>query len=245
MRFLVLVCAALAQAVVFGQADTRPRFEVASVKQSDSGARGRLSFPPGQAVLLHSRLKDVIPFAYGVQSLLVSGGPAWLGTEFCDIVGKMPFTEGAPPHQEQVLRALQVLLEERFQLKVHWEPKDMAVFKLRVTKEGFKLKDGEQLPEDTPLGFERRTASRIVRRGVRISSLVTALSAYIGYPVEDETGLTGSYSFVLEWQHEEDGNNSDFEMIAALRTQIGLNLEKGKGPVRTLVIDSAEKPGAN
>jgi len=217
MRFPVLVCAALAQAVILGQADTRPRFEVASVKQSDSGARGRLSFPPGQAVLLHSRLKDVIPFAYGVQSFLVSGGPGWLGTEFYDIVAKMPVTEGAPPQQEQVLRALQVLLEERFQLKVHWEPKDMTVFKLRVAKEGFKLKEGERLPENTPSGFEKRTASRIVRRDARISSLVTALSAYLGYPVQDETGLTGSYSFGLEWQHEEGGNNSDFEMIAALR----------------------------
>ncbi len=212
------------------------------MKPSDANSRTRWTFPPGQAMLLHTRMKEAIPLAYGLQPFLVSGGPAWFGTDFFDIVGKLAVQDGAPPPpQKQALEALQVLMEDRFHLRVHWESKQLTLYKLTIAKGGFKLKESDELPENTPSGFERRDSSRLVRKKAPLSSLVTALSAYLGSPVEDHTGLDGVYSFVLEWQHDD----SDSAMIAALRAQLGLNLELAKGPVQTLVIDSAERPAAN
>ena len=237
--------------LVFGQADNRPHFEVASVKPSEANSRVRVSFTPGKALLTHIRLKDIIPLAYGVQPFLISGGPAWLETEHYDIAGELAVRDGAPPERQQALEAVQVLLEERFKLRIHRETKELPLYKLTLAKGGFKPKAGEDLPEGTGGGFENRTASRFVPRKAPISSLVNVLSGRLGCHVEDQTGLQGVYSFVLEWQHDEPGgalpraDASDFALFAALRSQLGLNLERGKGPVEVLVIDSAEKPAAN
>ncbi len=228
-----------------GQDEVRPRFDAASVKPSAQNVRTRWDFPPGQVVLIHSRLREVIPLAYELQPFLVSGGPGWFATDFWDIVGKLPVQEGAPaPARPQALQALQVLLEEQFQLKAHRESRTMNLYRLTVAKTGLKLTDGDDLPDGTELGYERRFASRIVRRRVPLANLVTALTAYLGVPVEDRTGLGGVYSFVLAWDHQ-DASDSDSAMIAAVRSQLGLNLERGKGPVQVLVIDSAERPAGN
>ena len=215
------------------------------MKLSDANSRSRASFPTGQTALVHTRLRDVIPLAYGLPSFQVSGGPAWLAADFYDIVGKLPVQEGVQPTKQQALEALQVLLEDRFQLRVHWDSKNLSLYRLTIAKSGSKLKEGEALPENTPRGFEGRYASRIVRNQAPISSLVTALSAYVQVPVEDQTGLEGFYSFVLEWQHEEQADATEAAMFTALHKQLGLNLESAKGPVKVLVIDSAARPDAN
>lgn len=244
MNWRIGACLMAAAATLGAQPDNRSRFEVASVKPSVAGARTRWNFPPGEVQLTHSRLQDVVPLAYGLQPFQVSGGPGWFATEFYDVVGKLAFREGAAPPRQEALDALQVLLEDRFKLHVRRESKVMSLYRLTVGPEGSKLRDGAELPDDTPLGFEGRTRSRIVRKKMPLSSLVTALAAYLGSPVEDQTGLPGAYSFVLEWQHD-DPSESDPAMIAALRAQLGLNLQSGKGPVGVLVIESAERPAAN
>jgi len=234
-------------AVLFGQPDARPRFEVASVKPSAADARPRVSFPPGQAVMTGVRINDVVPFIYGIQPFLVSGGPGWLAADHYDIVGKFPVVDGAPPERSQTLKALQVLLEDRFQLKVHWDAREVPLYRLTVAKSGFKLKNGDTLPENTAGGFTSRTATRLVRRSVPLSDLTSALAGILAEPVEEATGLTGKYSFVLSWEREPDsagaGDQSGIE--GALRSQLGLNLERGRGQVKTLVIDSAARPAAN
>lgn len=229
--------------MAFGQADTRPRFEAASVKPAEANSRTRWTFPPGQVVLTHTRMHDLIPLAYGLQPFQISGEPAWFASEFYDIAGKLAVTGGAPPEKSDTLAALQVLLEDQFRLKIRRQSKDLALYKLTLAKEGFKIKEGGELPDDTPAGFEGRTASRIVRKKQPIANLAMSLSAYLQCPVEDQTGLTGLYSYVLEWQHDADG--SDYLMFTALHRQLGLHLEKGKGPVETLAIESAERPAAN
>jgi uncharacterized protein (TIGR03435 family) len=123
----------------------------------------------------------------------------------------------------------------------------MPLDRLTVAKSGFKLKDGDRLPENTAGGFTSRTATRLVRRSVPLSDLTSALAGILAEPVEDATGLTGKYSFVLSWEREPDsagpGDRSGVE--GALRSQLGLNLERGRGQVKTLVIDSATRPAAN
>ena len=131
-------------------------------------------------MLTHARLKDLVPMAYGVQPFLVSGGPAWFETDRYDVVGELAFRDGAPPDRKQALEALQVLLEERFKLRIHREPKDLPLYRLTIAKGGFKLKEGDELPEGTAGGFENRTSSRIVLKKAPISTLVNSLSAPLG-----------------------------------------------------------------
>jgi len=241
------VAACLAVAIAFGQRDGRPRFEVASVKVSAPDGRPHMSFSPGRAVLTHVRLQDMVPFVYGVQPFLVSGGPGWMATEHFDLVGKLPVVAGMPaPGRAEALQALQVLLEERFRLKLHWETKTMPLYRITVAKSGFNLKDGEALPVDTAGGFMTNAGVRLVQRGTGLATLASMISRLLDEPVEDTTGLQGSYSFVLEWQRNHSGGNVDEDgIIGALRSQLGLNLERGKGPVKILVIDSAERPQEN
>lgn len=239
-----------------GQRDTRARFEAVSVKPAlEANARGgRSGFPPGKIVLSYTRLKNVIPMAYGVQPFLVVGGPDWLQTEPYEIIGEMSSTGGAPPPSSKTLEALQVLLEERFQLRFHRESRVMPLYSLTVAKGGSKLVDGYELPGDTKRDSADRSVERLLRKKAPISNLVPSLSFYLQTPVEDHTGLTGLYSYILEWRNEEVSQapvvpgvpQTDVAALAsALHSQLGLDLQKGKGPVEVLVIDSAERPSAN
>src|SRR5260370_37988859 len=73
----------------------------------------------------------------------LSGAPAWVRSDRYDIGAK---AEGDPQVSE--LRAmLQRLLENRFQLKHHWDTKEAAVYELVVSKAG-KLREAE--PGDCP-----------------------------------------------------------------------------------------------
>jgi uncharacterized protein (TIGR03435 family) len=64
--------------------------------------------------------------------------------------------------------------------------------------------------------------------------------------VFDETGLTGAYTFSLEWSPD-DGRapSGGPSLFTALQEQLGLKLESVKRPVEHLVIDHAEKPSEN
>jgi uncharacterized protein (TIGR03435 family) len=91
-----------------------------------------------------------------------------------------------------------------------------------------------------------RTGTLWPRKKAPLSNLVTSLSMELGYHVEDLTGLKGVYSFALEWHTDEPSQTADHgAMLTALRSQLGLNPEPGKGPVQVPIVDSAEKASEN
>ena len=84
------------------------------------------------------------------------------------------------------------------------------------------------------------------------------LSLLLDRPVLDQTELTGGYDFDLRFTREPppglpEGallngapiDTSGPTLFQALRQQLGLKLERTKGPVDIIVIDHAEKPGEN
>jgi uncharacterized protein (TIGR03435 family) len=76
--------------------------------------------------------------------------------------------------------------------------------------------------------------------------LVTQLSMATGLIVADETGLRGKYDFVLDWAPDEkDQRDTRPSIFSAVGEQLGLRLERAKGPVKTVVIDHIERPSAN
>jgi uncharacterized protein (TIGR03435 family) len=88
-----------------------------------------------------------------------------------------------------------------------------------------------------------------------VAELVSHLSVELHAPVIDKTGLDGKYDIVLSWVDargtEPARNDGSTPVVAsdpggptieaAVLSQLGLKLEKKKGPVEVLVVDDARK----
>ncbi len=68
-----------------------PSFEVASIKPSPAGGRGRFfSTPdPGRLTATNVTTKMVIEFAYNVKDFQLTGGPGWIDSQGYDIEAKV------------------------------------------------------------------------------------------------------------------------------------------------------------
>src|SRR5262249_6072984 len=160
-------------------------------------------------------------------------------------------------------RMTQSMLDDRFQLKVHWEKKDLPHFSLTVAKpgklgEGLVESPGPPCGPDPPGGPGRGTApcgtvgagpGRINGQHAFISQLADRLSTQLGETVIDETGLTGTWNMALAWTPDQpgkfvppDANETGPSVFSAIQEQLGLKLQHTKGPVPVIVIDSAVKP---
>jgi uncharacterized protein (TIGR03435 family) len=74
-------------------------------------------------------------------------------------------------------------------------------------------------------------------------------------PFSDQTGLSGTFDFTLEWTPELDRlppPDVDFHpdpngptLQQAMREQLGLKLESQKGQVDVIVVDHVERPSGN
>lgn len=68
---------------------------------------------------------------------------------------------------------------------------------------------------------------------------VEKLQRLLNTSVLDQTGLAGKYNFQVEFASADDP--SDYTSVVAAVRQVGLKLEKYKGPVEFLVIDRLDK----
>ena len=147
-RFKVLFCLALAAAVA--PAQTKPTFEVASVKPSapldraklmaeiQNGATPRLGprVDGARAEYIYMTVADLIVLAYNVKSDQIAG-PGWITTQPFDIIAKLP--EGASKNDAP--KMLQSLLEDRFKLALHRDSKEHPALALVVGEGGPKMKE--------------------------------------------------------------------------------------------------------
>jgi len=81
-----------------------------------------------------------------------------------------------------------------------------------------------------------------------MDQLSRQLSLTAGRPVLDRTGLTGHYTYTLDWLPANGAAppESDIPSIfTAVQEQLGLKLEATKAPIVMLIIDRAEKPSEN
>ena len=72
--------------------------------------------------------------------------------------------------------------------------------------------------------------------------LADTLSADVGRPIIDKTGLVGIYSIDFHWA---TGSASADSISAELQQQLGLSLVPQEGPVETSVIDSVSVPAGS
>jgi uncharacterized protein (TIGR03435 family) len=91
-----------------------------------------------------------------------------------------------------------------------------------------------------------------------MKSLASALSipsAFVGRPVIDKTGLTGTYDFTLHWSvHPAQSVNGigtyvppsdDAPSIFSALQEVGLKLQPATGFIEIIVIDHVERPSEN
>jgi uncharacterized protein (TIGR03435 family) len=206
-----------------------PAFEVATVKPSKAGDNriAIMAQPGGRFRVTNATLKMVMAVAYRVRDFQISGGPGWTGTDRWDIEGKAE--EGSiqlntiplePTVVSPLMLMVQSLLEDRFQLKMHRESKDLPVYELLVAKGGSKMKlAADQSPMrppergsppppmpqkggTVPRGMTNMGPGRIEANGTPIAFFIQGLAQQLGRPVIDKTGLQGFYDIKLQWTPE-------------------------------------------
>jgi uncharacterized protein (TIGR03435 family) len=135
----------LVAAVISCQAQS---FEAASVKLNRSGGGERWHREAGRLAVENLTLRDLVRYAYDVHDNQISGGPAWFDTDRWDIVA----TAGREISEAERRRMLQTLLNDRFQMTIRHEMKELPVYALVVAKNGPKLKaNADGVPEGTEL----------------------------------------------------------------------------------------------
>jgi len=241
----------------------QPTFEVASVKVHPDRADHNRSIndpPGGQLNCSNSTLRDLIGYAFDVRDYQIVNAPDWADTEHYDIVAKPSAEDAAhePPRYSDAANELnrrrtQALLEERFELKVHEEQREMNVYSLVVARGGAKLQPTQDHGPFPQMSWNRTTVNckRVTMARFAKILLATQMSRY----VIDNTGLTGEYDFKMQFQPDEPARREGAPdnalaptgptFLQALEEQLGLRLVAAKGPVPFLSVDHVEKASAN
>jgi len=195
-----------------------PQFEVASIKPSAPGQPGMFIRPAnGGLNLSNIPLKEIMTIAWRVQPFQITGGPPWIESVHYDISAKPE----QKPEPGQLLLMLQSLLEDRFQLKIHHETKELPIYALVLANKDGKL--GPQLTESKEGSCTQFDPSkpppppdpgkpptlgcggmfmgpdRVNGMGVPIAQLTPVLARMLSRTVLDKTGLTGKFDIKAQW----------------------------------------------
>jgi uncharacterized protein (TIGR03435 family) len=243
-RFVFVVLCSITASLAAQQADSL-RFEVASIKVSKSGLPGNVwGGGPGRYVVDGITAANLIWNAYNLRPEELIGGPTWLHTERFQVGATYPPESGT----EQVNAMLRSLLQDRFALKAHREPRELRKYRLVLSDANGRL--GPQIKKSSPKCgrphperpcMMRAGVGELVMQEATIRQFLDYLESIAGGRIEDRTGLTGDYDLTLSWSR----GNSDVErpsIFTALQEQLRLKLEPTRGPVDVLVIDSIDRP---
>ena len=207
-------------------------FEIASVKRSAPGTSSEaIPAQPDPTRINYPgvTLKAVLALAYGVAPDQIVG-PKWLSDERFDIVATLP--AGAAPQQVPVM--LQHLLADRFGVVVHEENKTTTFSALVPAKGGVKMKNVEKPEISATVDL---SSDNIQLKGYTMPAFARFLTTAMGRPVVDETGLQGSFDITLYLTMADVKTGK----IRIAIQQLGLTFENRTGPVKSLVVDKANK----
>ena len=243
----------------------QPKFEVASVKRMDRGIIHN-SMGPRTVTMRGDPLKVVLMEAFKVKAYQIVG-PSWLDEDCFDIVAKMP--GGAA--SDQIPAMLQALLVERFKLAAHKADRPRPVYALVVAKGGPKFKEADLSFKRMGLRpgevmFRSTPNTQGFKGAITMAKLTQFLSVSLDRPVQDFTGLKGTYDIDLSWAPDptidrQSPSATSYSSAAAalgdarialpaaptatlftaIRDSLGLKLDPRKEPVEMLVIDHVER----
>jgi bla regulator protein BlaR1 len=192
-----------------------PKFVMASIKPCAAFHNGQVPEFPGRLQAGCTTLQRYMQKAYGafgnghanpLSSITITGGPAWTDSDLYEIDAKAGGPEGQLMMKGPMLQAL---LEDRFQLKVHRETREIPVYELSVAQGGVHLQpyQGNCVPWDydhpNPAGSRQCAAARpnsegVAMEGWDMADLCYFLTVMLERPVMDHTGNTGRFDIQLE-----------------------------------------------
>ena len=281
MRVYTATLIAIFVSAAAAQPPARRSFDVASIKKNNATCRGGLPRPsPGGLDFVCVSVRALLVTAYGslqgdplhAGTIRVFGGPSWIDNERYDISAK---AEDRAPLQEMRGPMLIALLEDRFHLKAHMEPRDTPEYALRLIEGPSKLRstqEGSCKPidlEDLPKSGDQTRYCGLERShveggtviadwyGVTMAELASrSLTPYAGNYVLDQTGLNGRFDIHLEFRRNETLRVNGVEVssgesesgaptIFTALHGLGLKLVPGKAPIDVVMIDSIERPSEN
>jgi len=224
----------------------RPVFEVASVHANRSSEAGQSFFDLNGSGRLTARnmvVWDLIRHAFGLRDTQMVGGPAWTKTEGFDIQATAS-ASAAAVERPSALQMLQMLLEDRFHLRWHYEMRETTAYALRVAPGGPKLAPAKE-------GQPGRVAMGDLNvPSMTLATLCQILEHETRRLVVDETGLKDSYAIELQWARDVAGVTAEMDtsrpsLFTAVQQQLGLRLESAKLSLKVFVIDEVQRPGEN
>jgi uncharacterized protein (TIGR03435 family) len=237
------------------QAPAALSFDVASVKPSQQDWLMIAPQSTGGRFSWTTDLRYLIGYAYQLPLSRLAGT-----VPGSDYLFEVVATTNPGATDDQMRRMLQTLLAERFKLAVHRDAKDADGFALKAGNRGPKIqeaKDDAPLPpmpawmgKDVPeASLDGRVVAAqpsagvvaITGRRVTMAQLAAALERHLGAFVTDDTGLSGKYYLGFEFAQENHPPEVDLPTIFPALQDLGLKLEKRKGPVEVLMVDHVEK----
>ena len=277
------IIVAMAMAVVWGpganlvEAQDRNdeitgKFEIASVRQSKNGDGESIQWSGGGRFrAANMTLYNLIVFSYEITNLEnLKGGPSWIRTTRFDVDAS--FGDRPESRREVQLAALRHLLRERFHLSLRQLPVDRAAYGLIAAKESrptpglrrsaISCGTSTAVPAQTgsaavnaqcSLSLDRQKGV-LNAKGIQIAELSRLLTAIVGRPVRDQTGLSDSYDLNLTWSPIASGltattdtavSDSRASIFTAIEEQLGLRLVGIRVPANAFEIVGAEPPSSN
>lgn len=203
-------------------------FDVASIKASAPGTKQRILIEPGGRLLAEGvSLKLLIASAWQLAQYQMSGGESWTASDPWTIQATaegITVPSWSPPFLPEIIAVrVRSLVSDRFALQTHHETRDLAVYRLSISKSGLRLKVMQTEPSQRDSsGGSPRTAGRagrpedvipppgramagpgtVVASAISMQQLITLLGRWMDRPIIDKTGLTGYVDVRLRFAPE-------------------------------------------
>lgn len=234
-----------------------PVFEVASITPCEPGTpaqemehTGITNFvSPGGRFRAHATtIEFLMEWAYGLQPSQHSKGPGWFGTDRFDIVAKAD--HDATENEEKLM--VQTLLADRFRLRLHRESKEVAAYVVSVGRSAPKLfppKDGELHAMRFTMGGgpdQKIVTYHVIATRYTLAQLTDVFARRVDRVIVDKTGMGGEFDFTVDLSPDEGSASlTDASMLlAAMKEQLGFNIQSEKAVVDYYEIDGVDKAAA-
>jgi bla regulator protein BlaR1 len=228
-----------------------PMFASVSIRLAwPETAQKSMNLNDGQFRLRGNALRSIIAYAYGKQATEVVG-PADPLSQYYSMDGQAPFVSLPGQIDADARAMLRVLLADRFKLAFHWEERRIPVYVLR-NGTNFGITQAAGAYEPGPIWL--KGFNSVGGRALPLWRLIQYLSTRLDRPIVDETGLSGTYNFKLQWGLEPNdpsarakGNDvpSDPDgvvLVDGIRRQLGMQIESQQRVVKLLTVDRVVRP---
>lgn len=247
-------------------AQSRPAFEVASVKPNEKGGTYSYTNVPGGAFRASLPLEWLIGIAYDIRPFeRIVGEPSWARTQWFDIDAK-PGREVTADERNEMLRTL---LEDRFGLEWRKDPtaKD-TVWALAMAREDKRLGPGIRVAECVKVtGAIRPASERQLRAGQPVPCgmasadgvyaaggqptrvLASTLQLALGEEIIDRTGLSGNFDFYVTLPRALPNASAagvgEPSIFTAIQEQLGMRLQREEITRDAFIVVRVSQPTPN